>query len=72
MHTTFHSMNELMDPDFPLKVKVSDDGLITIEWDEEHPKTKMFNNWSADDFHDAINRYCLYVLEKEEQREQLP
>lgn len=38
-----------MEDDFPLTVKMENDS-ITIEWDDEHPVTKLLNTFSENDF----------------------
>lgn len=66
MPTTFRSMTEFSDPDFPLNVTFKDDGSFTLEWDEEHPVTSIFNTWTEKDFIDVIMKQCRETLGKEE------
>ena len=35
---------------FPLSVAEHADGTFSIEWDEHDPATKIFNDWTSDDF----------------------
>lgn len=60
--TKSQSMNE----EFPVTVTENEDGTITIEWDENHPVTSVFNNWKEEDFINAINTGCLEALGQEE------
>ena len=56
------SMNE----DFPLTFTEEEDGSWTVEWDENHPVTSIFNTWTEQDFLDAITEQCKIVLGEEE------
>lgn len=39
-----------------LKVTVHDDGSYTFEWDPNSPEGAYFNEWTEQDFIDAISR----------------
>ena len=60
--TKSQSMNE----DFPMTITENEDGTITIEWDENHPVTSIFNTWNQDDFINAIDIGCTKILGQEE------
>ena len=53
---------EWEDPNFPMHVSVTDDE-ITIEWDENHPKTSAFNTWKEEDFMNCIMKYAQEVID---------
>lgn len=55
-----------MNEDFPLVVTENPDGSWTLEWDENHPVTSIFNTWTEQDFLDAIRLGCEDTLGKEE------
>lgn len=42
--------SEWENPDFPFAVVEEEDGSFTFYWDENHPNTCMFNDWTEDDF----------------------
>lgn len=65
MPTKFRSMNDAMS-DLPLSVTEEEDGSFTIEWDENHPVTSVFNSWTEDDFLNAIRIACNEVLGNDE------
>ena len=46
-----------------INVTQEDDNRFTIEWDENDPQEKIFNNWTEEDFINAIQDY-LHALEK--------
>jgi len=50
--TKSQSMNEVKweDPDFPFAVIENEDDSFTLTWDENHPATCVFNNYTEDDF----------------------
>lgn len=52
MPTKSQSMNdsEWENPEFPLEVTEEEDGSLTFTWDENHPVTCVFNDWTEDDF----------------------
>ena len=37
---------------------------IKITWDENDPIEKVFNNWTEEDFINAIRKDCFYVLKE--------
>lgn len=37
-----------------LKVTENEDGSFTFEWDPEHPVARIFNDWSEQDWKEAI------------------
>ena len=43
--------------------KENEDGSFTISWDENDPKESIFNNWTEEDFTNAITDY-LNALKK--------
>ena len=49
-----------------IEVNENEDGSFEISWDENHPTESMFNNWTAEDFKNAISDY-LDKLKNEEQ-----
>jgi hypothetical protein len=55
-----------MDTDFPLNVIENEDGSLTIEWDENHPRTSMFNNFTEQDFLRLLQDECLRILGQQE------
>lgn len=65
MLTKSLSMNDTMS-DLPLSVTEEEDGSFTIEWDENHPITSVFNSWTEDDFLEAIRVACSSVLDDDE------
>lgn len=65
MPTKSRSMNDTMS-DLPLSVTEEEDGSFTIEWDENHPVTSVFNSWTEDDFINAIRSACNKVLGDDE------
>lgn len=66
MLTTFQSMTNYPNPDFPLITTEEDNGSITFEWDPDHPVTCVFNDWGEQDFIDAIMKACRDTLGEEE------
>jgi len=40
--------------DLPLTVVENDDGSFTFDWDDNHPITSVMNNWTEEDFVDAL------------------
>lgn len=59
---TSRSMNNHENHDLPLKVTEIEDGVFQIEWDENHPVTSVFNNWTEQDFLRLIDERCKEVL----------
>lgn len=58
-------MNDMtQDPDFPMTIDMDDNGNLTIEWDEKHPVTKVFNTWTEQDFIDAIMKRCREIVDE--------
>ena len=45
-------------------VKANEDGSFTIEWDKEDPYESIFNDWTQEDFSNALKEY---IQEKEEE-----
>jgi hypothetical protein len=68
--------SQSMSENFPLVVTVNEDDSITIEWDENHPVTSVFNTWTEKDFLDSILNGCKDVIGEEEydriKKEHLP
>lgn len=62
MPTKSQSMSE----DLPMSVTENPDGSFTIEWDENHHITSVFNTWTEKDFLDAIESGCRVTLGQEE------
>jgi len=40
-----------------ISVTENTDGTFTIDWDENDPKESLFNNWTEEDFTNAISSY---------------
>jgi hypothetical protein len=68
--------SQSMSEDFPVIVTINEDDSITIEWDENHPVTSVFNTWTEKDFLDSILNGCKDVIGEEEydriKKEHLP
>ena len=45
-------------------VKANEDGSFTNEWDKEDPYETIFNDWTQEDFSNALKEY---IQEKEEE-----
>lgn len=43
-----------IDPNFPFFMTEKEDGSWTFAWDENHPVTSVFNNWTEKDFLDML------------------
>ena len=43
---------------FPLAVGLHEDGTFSIEWDEHDPVTSVFNDWTEEDFAEALRNWC--------------
>ena len=41
-------------PNFPFFVTFEDDGSWTFDWDQNHPVTSVFNDWTEKDFTDML------------------
>ena len=41
-------------PNFPFSVTFEDDGSWTFDWDQNHPVTSVFNDWTEKDFMDML------------------
>ena len=55
--------------DLPLSVTEEKDGSFTIEWDENDPRTAIFNSWTEDDFIDMIRKAAEdEIIEYEERK----
>ena len=53
--------------DFPMTVTDNGDGTFHLEWDENHPVASMMNDWTNDDFLEAIRIGLTEIqLEKDE------
>lgn len=50
--------------DFPFYVTMEEDGSMTFSWDEEHPVTSVFNNWTEQDFTKMLLAAATDTLEK--------
>jgi|GEM_PF-3277087 len=46
-------MSSIMD-DNKLQVIENEDGSLTIQWEDDHPFAAIFNEWSEDDWVEAI------------------
>lgn len=42
--------------DLPFAVTENANGSFTFDWDENHPVTSLFNNWTEEDWLDAISK----------------
>jgi hypothetical protein len=41
---------EGVNPDFPFWCTEEEDGSLTMNWDENHPITSVFNDWTEQQF----------------------
>lgn len=49
--------------DFPIEFWFDEeDSSIKIDWDENHPLTSAFNNWTEEDFLAMLVKVCKDVL----------
>ena len=48
-----------------IKVEQEEDGSFTISWDENDPVESMMNNWTEEDFLDAIQKQLDKLKENE-------
>lgn len=58
--------SQSMNDDLPMSVTENPDGTFTIEWDENHPVTSVFNTWTEQDFINVIDDACKNALGEEE------
>lgn len=59
MLMTSHWTNE----DFPMEVFIDEEeNSMLISWDETHPVTSVFNDWTEDDFVAMIMEACKTTL----------
>jgi hypothetical protein len=65
--TKFQSMNKFPDPNFPLIVTEEEDGSFTLEWDDLHPITSVFNNYTEQDFIDMLTAGAIDTLQDNEE-----
>ena len=66
--TNLKSMSEVVipediDPDFPFWVVEEEDGSLTINWDETHPVTSVFNTWTESDFIEMLCNKAKEVID---------
>lgn len=47
-----------------ISVTENTDGTFTIDWDENDPKESLFNNWTEEDFTNAISSYLEELIKK--------
>lgn len=57
-------MNDMTEEEFPFFVTEEEDGSLTFAWDEKHPVTSIFNDWTEEDFKNMILKGCAHVLEE--------
>lgn len=48
-----------------IECKEESDGTLTITWDANHPVESILNDWTEQDFINAIMQECNKVLENE-------
>jgi hypothetical protein len=60
-------MNKFPDPNFPLIVTEEEDGSFTLEWDDLHPITSVFNNYTEQDFIDMLTAGAIDTLQDNEE-----
>ena len=46
----------------PIKVDILPDGEFEIEWDGDDPTESQLNDWSEQDFVDAISEACRCIM----------
>lgn len=61
--TTSKSMS---DAEFPLYVTEEEDGSLTFTWDENHPVTCVFNDWTEEDFIEMLLEAAKETIAKHE------
>jgi hypothetical protein len=47
-----------------ISVTENTDGTFTIDWDQEDPKESLFNDWTEEDFTNAISAYLEELIAK--------
>jgi hypothetical protein len=52
--------------DFPMTITENADGSFVIEWDENHPVTSIFNNWTEKNFLDMLMQACSDTIDQSE------
>lgn len=57
--------NKLVSDHWPLAVYENPGGSFTIEWDEFHPVTSIFNEWTEEDFLKALMLQLEMAIEQE-------
>ena len=66
--TKSQSMNESdsewNNPDFPFEVIEEEDGSFTFKWDENHPVTSVFNDYTEDDFIEMLRNAANNTIEQ--------
>jgi len=50
---------------WPLAVNEYENGTFSIEWDEFHPVTSIFNDWTNEDFLNSIEMSLEMAIEQE-------
>lgn len=50
-----------------IEVKENDDGTFDISWDENDPYESMFNDWTEQDFINALMEYAKKILDNTEE-----
>jgi hypothetical protein len=58
--------SEWDNPDFPFTATEEEDGSLTFTWDENHPATCVFNDWTEDDFIQMLRNAAESTLEQSE------
>lgn len=53
-------------PDFPFYVTFEEDGSWTFDWDQNHPVTSIFNDWTEKDFMDMLLNAAQEVIDAHE------
>ena len=57
-----------MDNLLSIEVHHNGGGTFTIEWDEKDPVTSLLNDWTKDDFIEAIRVGCAELLVEDAER----
>ena len=57
-----------MDNLLPITVTHQDGATFTIEWDENDVATSLLNDWTVDDFQEAIRIGCAELLAEDAER----
>ena len=58
--------SEWENPDFPFAVTEEEDGSLTFHWDEHHPVTCVFNDWTEDDFINMLSDSAQQIINQAE------